>query len=76
VAGAQAILAMSYHQLAQAEQSRSALRRSRDLIDERWKSGFTANDNSRGWWYDWVFARILEVEARTTIEPPAPGTNK
>src|SRR4030095_14300402 len=39
VAGAQAILAMSYHQLAQAEQSRSALRRRRGLVDERGKSG-------------------------------------
>jgi tetratricopeptide (TPR) repeat protein len=76
VAVTQAILAMSYHQLGQAEQSRSALRKSRELVGERWKTPLTVNADSRGWWYDWVFARILEVEAGTTIEPPAPATNK
>jgi tetratricopeptide (TPR) repeat protein len=76
VAGTQAILAVAHHQLGHAEQSRSALRASRELIDERSKSGFTANDNSRGWWYDWFIARILEVEAGTTIESPAPATNQ
>jgi hypothetical protein len=76
VAAVQAILAMSYHQLSQAEQARSALRASRELIDERWKIPFTANDNSRGWWYDWVLARILEREAAAVIEPHGPGKQR
>jgi hypothetical protein len=76
VAGAQAILAMSYHQLGQTEQSLSALRRSRELIDERWKTPFTVNPDPRGWWYDWFIARILEGEATATIESSAPATKK
>ena len=60
VACAQAILAMSYHQLGQTEQSRSALVKSRELIEERWKTPFTVNEDSRGWWYDWFLARFLE----------------
>ncbi len=76
VAAAQTILAMSYHQLGQTEQARSALRKSRELVEERWKTPFTANDNSSGWWYDWRFARILEREAATVIETHAPGEQR
>jgi eukaryotic-like serine/threonine-protein kinase len=73
-AGAQAILAMSYYQVHQTEQAQLALRKSRELIEERWKTHFVANDNSRGWWYDWFFARILEREASATIESAASAT--
>ena len=76
VAGAQAILAMSYHQLGQPEQARSALLKSRGLVEERWKTPFAANEGSRGWWYDWLLARVLEREAATTIQPSAPVTQK
>jgi hypothetical protein len=72
MAGAQAILAMSYNQLGQAEQARSALRVSREVVEERWKTPFTGNEH----WYDWFFAQILEREAAATIEPPAPATKK
>jgi hypothetical protein len=68
----QAILAMSYHQLGQIEQGRSALAKSRELVEERWKTPFTVNEDSRGWWYDWFLARFLEREAATVIEPPPP----
>jgi hypothetical protein len=76
VAGAQAILAMSYHQLGQAEQARSALLKSHGLIEERWKTPFAANEGSRGWWYDWFVARILEREAAALIESRAPIRKK
>ena len=76
VACVQAILAMSYHQLGQAEQARSALRKSRELVEERWKTPFTVNKDSRGWWYDWFLARFLEREAAAVIEPHAPGARR
>jgi len=72
MACAQAILAMSYHQLGQTEQARSALAKSRELVEERWKTPFTVHEDSRGWWYDWFLARFLEREAATVIEPPPP----
>ena len=67
----QAILAMSYHHLGQTEQARSALAKSRELVEERWKTPFTVNDDSRGWWYDWFLARILTSEAAAIIEAQA-----
>jgi hypothetical protein len=76
VAGVQAILAMSYHQLGQAEPARSALSQSRKLVEERWKTPFAFINVSRDFWYDWYFARILECEAAATIEPPAPATKQ
>jgi eukaryotic-like serine/threonine-protein kinase len=76
VACAQAVLAMSYHQLGQTEQARSALAKSRELVEERWKTPFTAHDDSRGWWYDWFLARILRGEAAATIEPLVPAIKK
>jgi hypothetical protein len=72
----QAILAMSYHQLGQTEQARSALAKSRELVEERWRMPFTANDNSRGWWYDWFLARLLRGEAAANIEPAVPAATK
>ena len=76
VACAQAILAMSYHQVGQTEQARSALAKSRQLVEERWKTPFTVYEDSRSWWYDWFLARFLEREAAATIEPTAPATKK
>jgi hypothetical protein len=76
VACVQAILAMSYHQLGQTEQARSALAKSRELVEERWKTPFTLNTYSRGWWYDWFLARFLEREAAATIEPLVPAIKK
>jgi serine/threonine protein kinase/tetratricopeptide (TPR) repeat protein len=76
VACVQAILAMSYHQLGQTEQARSALAKSRELVEERWETPFTASHDSSGWWYDWFLARILEREAAATIESAAPATKK
>jgi tetratricopeptide (TPR) repeat protein len=72
----EAILAVSYHQLGQTEQARSALAKSRDLVEERWKTPFTVNEDSRGWWYDWFLAGLLEHEAATVIEPHAPGEQR
>jgi tetratricopeptide (TPR) repeat protein len=72
VAATQAILAMSYHQLGQHERARPALAKSRELVEERWKTPFTVlKEDSRGWWYDWFLARMLEREAAALIERPA-----
>jgi hypothetical protein len=70
-AGLQAILAMAYHQLGQTDQARSALRQSRELIEERWKQPFTADAYTGGACYDWFIARRLEREAAATIESSA-----
>ena len=74
VATVRAILAMSYHQLGQAEPARSELAASRELIEERSKTAFVANEDWHGWWFDWFLGRSLEREAAAMIEAPAPTT--
>jgi hypothetical protein len=75
VAAIQAILAMSYRQLGQADPAASALAKSGELVEERWKSPFAIpNVNSQDYWYDWFLARILEREAAATIQAPAAAT--
>jgi hypothetical protein len=72
VAGIHAISAMCYFRLGQNEQAREELGKSRALIEERSKTEFVAYDDSRGWWFDWFLAMILEREAAAMIgTPPA-----
>jgi serine/threonine protein kinase/tetratricopeptide (TPR) repeat protein len=73
VAATQAILAMAYQQLGQAEPARSALAKSRELVEERWKTPLVVNGHRRGFWYDWLLARLLEREAAAKIELSAPA---
>ena len=73
VATVRAILAMAYFQLGQAEQARSELAKSRELIAERSNTAFVIYQDGHGMWFDWFFGRILEREAATMIETPAPA---
>ena len=75
-AAAEAILAMAYYQLGQTVEARAALAQSHKLIEERWRSPFTVNQDARNWWYDWFLARILEREAAAKIQPATPATSK
>ena len=74
VATVRAILAMSYHQLGQAEQARSELAKSREMVEERSKTAFVAYEDWHGWWFDWFLGRLLEREAAAMIEAPTPRT--
>ena len=73
VATAQAILAMAYYRLGQAEPARSELAKSRERIEERSKTAFVIYQDGHGMWFDWFFGRILEREAAAMIEAPAPS---
>ena len=75
VATVHAILALSDHQLGQAENARSELARSRELIDNKFKAGLDPGDGYQGFWFDWILGRILEREAIATIESPPPAPN-
>jgi hypothetical protein len=66
----QAILALSYHQLGQQENARSALAQSRELINAKFQKGLDAGDGGKGYWFDWVLAQIIEQEAIATIKSP------
>ncbi|HEY4414943.1 MAG TPA: serine/threonine-protein kinase [Verrucomicrobiae bacterium] len=68
LATAYAILALAHHQLHQTENAHAELMQSRELIENKFKSGLTAGDGSEGFWFDWILARILEREASADIE--------
>jgi serine/threonine protein kinase len=65
-----AILAMSYYQLGQIDNAHSELAQSRELIDEKFKTGLDLGGGVAGSWFDWVLGRILEREATADIENP------
>jgi hypothetical protein len=74
VASIRAILAMSYHQLGQAEQARSELAKSRELIESRFRTPLVPFNDNREMWFDWFLGRILEREAAAMIEVLTPAT--
>ena len=62
------IMAMSLHQIGQADDARIQLAKARNTIDQKFKTGLEHGNAGQGMWYDWVFARILLREAEALIE--------
>ncbi|HZI31223.1 MAG TPA: serine/threonine protein kinase, partial [Candidatus Binatia bacterium] len=71
IATAHIIQAMSSYQLGEVEMARSELRLGRDLVANEFKKGLEQGNGLTGFWYDWLFARILLREAEALIEKPA-----
>ena len=59
---------MACHQLGEVEMARSELAQGRDLVTAQFLQGLGGGSGSDGFWYDWLFARILLREAETLIE--------
>ena len=72
-ATARLILALSYHQLGQTNEARAELIQGRDLVEGKFRSGLDRGSPVQGFWFDWVFARILLREATVLVQEP-PGT--
>jgi eukaryotic-like serine/threonine-protein kinase len=70
IATARVILGMSCHQLGQALEAASELAQGRESIQGRFNDGLDLGSAAHGFWFDWIFARILLHEATTLIEPP------
>ncbi len=62
-ATAQIILAMSYHQLRRSDLADPALAPGREAVETKFKAGLERGTGTQGFWFDWVFARILLREA-------------
>ncbi|MGD0413672.1 MAG: serine/threonine-protein kinase, partial [Verrucomicrobiota bacterium] len=73
VATARVILAMSCHQLGQAPEAASELAQGRESIQDKFNDGLDPGSAVHGFWFDWVFARILLHEAAALIEPTPPA---
>src|SRR5262249_7402179 len=64
------IKAMAQHQLGQEVEARSELDQSRKTIDAHFDGGLKNGSWSEGYWFDWLFARILLQEANGLIPTP------
>lgn len=66
------ILAMCHHRLAQSEAAKGELAHGRVIVENKFKAPLDRGDPVQGFWFDWLFARILLREATALIETPAP----
>jgi hypothetical protein len=61
------VLAMSLHQLGQKDLAHSELEHARDIIESRFQTELAEGSAEQGYWFDWVYARILLREATDLI---------
>ena len=73
-ATARVILAMSCHQLGQNQEATAQLAEGRESIEAKFDDELDPGTAEHGFWFDWVFARILLHEATALVEstPQAP----
>ncbi|HTY85891.1 MAG TPA: serine/threonine-protein kinase [Candidatus Acidoferrum sp.] len=70
-ATARVILAMACQRLGQGNEARSELNQARGAIENKFKTGLDRGTGVQGFWFDWLFARILLREATPLIEGAA-----
>jgi hypothetical protein len=49
------------------EEARANVARARKIVDAGFARRLDVGNGAQGYWYDWVFARILLREAESTI---------
>ena len=74
IATARIIRAMACWRLGEAETAQSELRLGRSLVGAESANGLKEGNGQMGFWFDWLFARILLREAETLIEKTPAAT--
>ena len=72
-ATAQVILAMAYHRLGRADEARVELAAGREIVENKFKNRLDAGGPVQGFWFDWLFARILLRESLAQLESARRG---
>jgi eukaryotic-like serine/threonine-protein kinase len=67
-ATARIILAMSDQKLGKINEARSELGEAREIIENKFRNPLDLGTPMQGFWFDWLFARILLDEATALIE--------
>ena len=67
-ATARVILAMSDQELGKTAEARSQLEEAREIVENKFKNQLDQGTPVQGFWFDWIFARILLTEATALIE--------
>jgi hypothetical protein len=65
IATARIILALAWQRQDRSDEARGQLSQGRQLIDAKFASDLDRGTAQQGFWFDWVFARILLREAQT-----------
>ena len=58
---------MTHYQMGRIESARSELAQARQTIENRFGKGLQTGDGFQGFWFDWVFGRILLREAISLV---------
>lgn len=64
----EAILAMASHQLGDAPAALAHLHSARQAVERKFATSLAEGQWGQGFWYDWLFARVLVREASEMIE--------
>jgi hypothetical protein len=64
---------MSCSQLGEMETARAELESGRKQVAAEFAGGLQPGDGAVGFWYDWLFARILLREAEALMEKTPSG---
>ena len=67
-ATAHVILAMAFFKEGKFDSANSELTQGRNMINSAFVEGLPEGNGLNGWWYDWLFARILLREADGLIQ--------
>jgi hypothetical protein len=67
-ATAHLILAMAEWQMNQQKDAQAELNQGQEMIEAKFRSGLDRGTGVQGFWFDWVFARILLRETRTLVQ--------
>jgi hypothetical protein len=67
-ANIQAVRAMSFHYLGQSDRAHSELMQCEQALESQFKKEPQVGNGYEGFWFDWLFARVLLFEATSMLE--------
>lgn len=69
-ATARIILAMAYQETGRPKEAHLELSSGREILEMKSRGGQDLGTPVQGFWFDWIFARILLKEATMLLDPP------
>jgi serine/threonine protein kinase len=70
IATAHIIQSMACYQLGESDKAKVELEQGRKLVETEFTNGLSAGNGGLGFWFDWLFARILLHEAEGMMGKP------
>ena len=64
---------MADQRLGKAQEARTELAQAQETIENKFKNELDRGTPVQGFWFDWVFARVLLKEAEQMVGPTVGG---